>query len=141
MEMVDRSGQPVTEEELNDAIYAVGQILVKQPTVLPLFTVNGMAIRRALLELRAARLSSQGAGVAGMEFSTHQKGVTSIENLPPQFGLHFGPNGRTYMEGDFETTVGVDGRVWVNINGVCFIRFKPLQAKGGQDAQDKVLPQ
>jgi len=55
MEIADRSGQPVTTRELNDAINAVESILLRQPTVLPLFTVNGMAIRRALLELRQQR--------------------------------------------------------------------------------------
>lgn len=57
MEFKDRTGQPATLEELNDAIHAVEQILLKQATVLPLFTVNGMTIRRALLELRARRLA------------------------------------------------------------------------------------
>jgi hypothetical protein len=54
-ECEDRTGQPVNERELDDAIHAVETILLKQPTVLPLFTVNGMAIRRALLELKAIR--------------------------------------------------------------------------------------
>lgn len=52
MEIVDRTGQPVTDEELDEALKAVEMILLKQPTVLPLFTVNGMTIRRALIELK-----------------------------------------------------------------------------------------
>lgn len=52
MEITDRTGQPVTDEELDEALKAVQTILLKQPTVLPLFTVNGMTIRRALIELK-----------------------------------------------------------------------------------------
>ena len=55
MEMIDRTGQPVTDEELNDAISAVETILVKHFLVLPLFTINGMSIRRALIELKQRR--------------------------------------------------------------------------------------
>lgn len=52
MEITDRTGQPVTDEELDEALKAVETILVKQPLVLPLFIINGMAIRRALIELK-----------------------------------------------------------------------------------------
>lgn len=58
---------------------------------------------------------------------THQQGVISIENLPKEFGLRFGPSGRTYMEGDFGVQIAEDGRVWVNVDGVAFLRFKPME--------------
>lgn len=53
--MIDRTGQPITDKELDDAIHAVEQILMHKPLTLPIFTVNGMAIRRALLELRVIK--------------------------------------------------------------------------------------
>jgi len=54
---------------------------------------------------------------------THQTGHISIENLPKEFGSRFSPIG--FMEGDFGIQVAKDGRVWVCINGVAFIRFSP----------------
>ena len=63
---------------------------------------------------------------------THRQGHISIENLPKAFGLHFGPNGRTYIEGDFSVQVAEDGRVWVNVDGVAFLRFKP-KVDGGKE--------
>jgi len=45
---------------------------------------------------------------------THQKGVITKEN---DFVFP--------IEGDFGIQIARDGRVWVCINGVAFIRFKP----------------
>lgn len=58
---------------------------------------------------------------------THQQGAISIENLPEEFGLRFGPNGKTHMEGDFSIQIAEDGRVWVNVDGIAFLRFKPMK--------------
>lgn len=58
---------------------------------------------------------------------THQQGAISIENLPEEFGLSFGPNGKTYMEGDFSIQIAEDGRIWVNVDGIAFLRFKPIK--------------
>lgn len=55
MEIIDRTGQPVTDEELDEALKAVETILVKHSLVLPLFTINSMSIRRALIELKQRR--------------------------------------------------------------------------------------
>lgn len=58
---------------------------------------------------------------------THQQGVISIENLPKEFGLMFGSGGKTHMEGDFGIQIAEDGRVWVDVNGIAFLRFKPMK--------------
>lgn len=51
---------------------------------------------------------------------THQYGIVSIENTPKT----------RVVEGDFGIQIAKDGRVWVCINGIAFMRFKPL-CKGG----------
>jgi len=48
---------------------------------------------------------------------THQFGRISIENLPDS----------NFLEGDLGIQISEDGRVWVCINGIAFIRFKPLK--------------
>lgn len=63
---------------------------------------------------------------------THQRGAISIENLPEEFGLRFGPSGRPYIEGDFSIQVAEDGRVWVNIDGIAFLKFKPMPKHEGK---------
>jgi hypothetical protein len=47
---------------------------------------------------------------------THQMGVTTLENMP-EGGFPF--------QGDFGLQVAKDGRVWICLDGVAFIRFKP----------------
>ena len=57
---------------------------------------------------------------------THQKGTISIENTPDELRIPgYMPHLLNSMEGDFGLQVAKDGRVWVCINGVAFIRFKP----------------
>lgn len=46
---------------------------------------------------------------------THQQGIISVENMPD----------KNYFEGDLGVQISKDGRIWVCINGVAFIRFKP----------------
>lgn len=55
MSFIDKSGEPRSDEDLQKAIDAVQQIMVKQPTVLPLFTIHAMAIREFLHELQVYR--------------------------------------------------------------------------------------
>lgn len=55
MEMVDKTGQPRSDEELQEAIHCVEVIMVKHSTVLPLFTVHAGTIRACLLELQSLR--------------------------------------------------------------------------------------
>jgi len=46
---------------------------------------------------------------------THRKGLISIENMPDERS----------MIGDLGIQIAKDGRVWVCINGIAFLRFKP----------------
>jgi hypothetical protein len=55
MEMVDKTGQPRSDEELQEAIDCVNEIVIKHATVLPLFTVHAGTIRACLLELQNLR--------------------------------------------------------------------------------------
>jgi len=51
---------------------------------------------------------------------THQRGYISLEN--PEIIRKMLDNSHI---GDFGLQIAKDGRVWVCINGVAFIRFKP----------------
>jgi len=53
--MVDKSGEPRTDKELEEALQCVREIMVKQPLVLPLFTVHAGIIMDCLQELRIRR--------------------------------------------------------------------------------------
>ena len=46
---------------------------------------------------------------------THQEGLISIENIPDQ----------RYFIGDLGLQIAKDGKVWVCINGIAFLRFNP----------------
>ncbi|KXH69789.1 MAG: hypothetical protein AM326_01575 [Candidatus Thorarchaeota archaeon SMTZ-45] len=48
---------------------------------------------------------------------TSPKGIISIENMPPR---------RTF-DGHVGLKVSEDGRIWVCIDGVSFIRFTPIR--------------
>ena len=50
---------------------------------------------------------------------THQRGVISLENIPPGLSI---PG---YMKGDLGIQIAEDGRVWVCIDGAAFLRFSP----------------
>ena len=53
--MIDMSGQPRSDEELQEAIDAVKTIMVKHSTVLPIFTVHSLLITDCLQELQERR--------------------------------------------------------------------------------------
>ena len=55
---------------------------------------------------------------------THQKGIMSIENLGDTISHMLN------KEVDFGFQVARDGRVWVCVDGVAFIRFKPGPGMG-----------
>lgn len=55
MEMTDRTGEPRSDEELQEAINCVRTIMVKYPTVLPFFTVHALLIFNCLEELQTMR--------------------------------------------------------------------------------------
>ena len=48
---IDKTGQPRTDKEIHEALDAIKEIMVKQPLVLPLFTVHAGIIRDCLTEL------------------------------------------------------------------------------------------
>jgi hypothetical protein len=51
---------------------------------------------------------------------THQNGIVSIENLPDELECDPG-----HMKCDFGIHIASDGRVWICIDGIAFIRFSP----------------
>lgn len=53
--MVDMTGQPRSDEELQEAIDCINEIMVKHALVLPLLTVNAGTIRGCLIELQQRR--------------------------------------------------------------------------------------
>ena len=50
---------------------------------------------------------------------THQVGMISLENIPKDMIEE------RMIEGDFGIQIASDGRVWICVDGVAFIRFKP----------------
>jgi len=55
----------------------------------------------------------------------HQKGTLSIENLEEI--LSRAPSSRTILEVDVGLMVSKDGRIWVCVDGIAFLRFKPTK--------------
>lgn len=55
MEFIDDSGKPRSDEDLEEALRAVMTIMVKHPTVLPIFTVHATIIMDCLRELQGFR--------------------------------------------------------------------------------------
>jgi len=61
---------------------------------------------------------------------TTQHGVISIENVPEEMYHEFirgRYNTPVCISGDLGIQIAEDGRVWVNVNGIAFLRFKPMQ--------------
>jgi len=52
---------------------------------------------------------------------THQQGVITIEGVPAELR----PGVSMYMKGDLGVQIAEDGRVWICINGLAFLRFSP----------------
>jgi len=46
----------------------------------------------------------------------HSSGIISIENIPDE----------TMIKGDLGIQIAKDGRVWICINGIAFLRFNPV---------------
>lgn len=51
---------------------------------------------------------------------THQEGIISLEN-----SLMF--KDKTIIKGDLGVQIATDGRIWICINGIAFLRFLPKQ--------------
>ena len=58
-EMIDRTGEPRDDAEIDEAISAVETIMVKHPLVLPLFTVHAGILRDCLYELQVRRFEEK----------------------------------------------------------------------------------
>ena len=58
---------------------------------------------------------------------THLQGTISIENIPEELYHEYlrGNYNPKQLQGDFAIQVAANGRVWVCINGIAFIRFSP----------------
>ena len=64
-----------------------------------------------------------------------QHGVISVENVPE--GLFLG----RMLECDLGIKIATDGRIWLCVNGLAFIRFKPLPiTKEESRPEDGQLP-
>lgn len=59
---------------------------------------------------------------------THQQGVVTLENEDDISRMLYY---KEHKMVDFGIQIAKDGRVWVCINSLPFIRFKPILPKGG----------
>lgn len=67
---------------------------------------------------------------------THLKGMVSIENMPDELSVkkHDWAGTTHWIQScDFGIQIGKDGRVWVCINGIAFLRFSPQELNGEQN--------
>ena len=55
MEMIDKTGEPRSNEDLQEAIEAIKHAMVNPPLTHPMLVVNLMAIKELLLELQIRR--------------------------------------------------------------------------------------
>ena len=55
MGMIDMTGQPRSNEDLQDAITCINTVIVKHATAVPILTVHAGIIRDCLLELQQRR--------------------------------------------------------------------------------------
>ena len=63
---------------------------------------------------------------------THQKGLITLENIPDELRIpRYMPHLLGGMQGDLGIQIAKDGRIWVCINGIAFLRFKPDFDRGG----------
>jgi len=62
MGMVDMSGQPRGDDEIDEAIDCIMIIMIKHATVLPILTVHAGIILDCLVELRVRRLQDEVKG-------------------------------------------------------------------------------
>jgi len=58
--MVDKTGEPRSDEEIQEAIKVLVNILVKKPLVLPELTVQILVIKDGLTELLKRRVNERG---------------------------------------------------------------------------------
>ena len=68
---------------------------------------------------------------------THQKGTVSVENLSLVLGFPLNTGTTVLKDADIGVQIAKDGRVWVCINGIGFIRFKPKGMGFGELRQER----
>ena len=56
---------------------------------------------------------------------THQQGLISLENADSFPLRNWQDMKSTYIKGDFGIQIAKDGRVWICIDGIAFLRFSP----------------
>lgn len=66
----------------------------------------------------------------GKAYIIQKEGTISIEHMPDELECDPG-----YIDGHFDLQVATDGRVWINVNGVCLLRFKPNRLERGKNAK------
>ena len=54
---------------------------------------------------------------------THQQGTISLDN---KVAIDLLFDGTNYLEADFGVQIAKDGRIWLCINKIPFVRFKPF---------------
>jgi len=52
---------------------------------------------------------------------THSQGIISLENIP------YDLKSKGISIGDLGIQISKDGKVWICINGIAFLRFKPTR--------------
>jgi len=70
----------------------------------------------------------------------HQKGNISLENLA-HFGLRPAIQGgdSRHLQGDIGLQVAADGRIWLCVDGIAFVRFSPHpNGRMSKDRADKL---
>ena len=65
----------------------------------------------------------------------HQHGIISIENKDMILGRSLDFN--QGIVGDFGIQIAEDGRVWVCVNGISFIRFKPIPKEKEKEKKEQ----
>ncbi len=60
---------------------------------------------------------------------THQQGTILLETVPPV----------NYIEGDLGIQIAEDGKVWICINGIAFLRFTPKEKIDGNNRRLRQL--
>ena len=60
--MIDESGKPRSDKDLQEAIDCINVVMVKHATVLPILTVHAGVIRDCLIELKQRRNQDGRAG-------------------------------------------------------------------------------
>jgi len=84
MGMVDKTGQPRSDKDIQEAIGAVKECIIKHAIVLPLFTLHAGMILDCLRELQQWRQSGRSTPVGAIEETGSIKHFQSMSPERPQ---------------------------------------------------------